>query len=457
MKSVYSPWIQLTNLKNNKSWRINHVNGDNSKSEIGDVVNSYGVLRKPKTKSKNISVLKEKMIDLFYQEKHDDALKYANRILEIDPTNQAALEAKVEILNAKREHVKALQSVAFAIKLDPENPFFWILKGRTILFIEGPKEALKCLDKALELAPRHPVALLEKGSLLNLLERYDELLTIANSLIAVTPNDSVAWLLKGSSLTNLGRDKEAFECLNKVLKMKPYNFYVIYEAVKLLKKLGKHKDVIKGYELLTKLDPENVELWLEFGSFYFNVEKYNEALQCYDRAIRIKVEEKITFRSLARFKIASNTKQLSSTEKILESYYMNSMGLSYEMFSLPDSFKAMTYVAKHKKVSDRNLKDWYMRGVTLYELGCYYEAINCFLRVIDKKPRFVDAWVGLTMSLFMNQNFNKALKALTHTISLSSYEPAKYEHLFVAAITRIEVFNKIYEASKKRSAPNGST
>ncbi len=115
----------------------------------------------------------------------DDALQSFERVLEIDPTNEAALHNKGVALRSSGRYA----------------------------------EALVCFDRAQERDPDNPVILFNRGFCLGKLERFEEAVKAFDRVLALNPENASGWFNKGKILQKMGRTDEAEEHLRKAQEL----------------------------------------------------------------------------------------------------------------------------------------------------------------------------------------------------------------------------------------------
>jgi tetratricopeptide (TPR) repeat protein len=115
----------------------------------------------------------------------EDALRSFERVLEIDPTNEAALHNKGVALRSSGQYA----------------------------------EALACFDRAQERDPDNPVILFNRGFCLGKLERFEEAVKAFDRVLALNPENASGWFNKGKILQKMGRTEEAEEHLHKAQEL----------------------------------------------------------------------------------------------------------------------------------------------------------------------------------------------------------------------------------------------
>ena len=169
-------------------------------------------------------------------------------------------------------------------------------KGTTLLQIGNYHEAIRCFDIAMQLKPNYLEALNSKGLAFNELAEYDSALECFTQVIENTKSDPRYYLHdyalnnKAWSNANKGRTYEALDDLKKmlsrnkrqafVLDTKGFIFYQLKDYDKALDQLNQAiYDTIAG--------PEDKYVFYHKGNIYSKKKKYDEAIECYDRAIDI--------------------------------------------------------------------------------------------------------------------------------------------------------------------------
>ena len=105
----------------------------------------------------------------------DDALKYAEKVISIDPTNLDVF-ATLTILYEELDNEKKLNEVCERIinLKDDGTLQIMLLKAQASLELGKKDEAFSIVDKAIKLNPYDPFPYMMKGMLLNKLEMFDE-------------------------------------------------------------------------------------------------------------------------------------------------------------------------------------------------------------------------------------------------------------------------------------------
>ena len=114
------------------------------------------------------------------------------------------------------------------------------------------------------------------------------------------------------------------------------------------------------YELLGsfEINPKDPFAWLSKGNVLDKLEKYQEAIECYDKALEI----------------------VHNTDERWWGLWYNK---GHSLKKLGENQKAIDCFDKALEINPRNTDTWYNKGIALNNLGKKQEAIICFQKFID--------------------------------------------------------------------------
>ncbi|MFN2623536.1 MAG: tetratricopeptide repeat protein [Chthoniobacterales bacterium] len=169
-----------------------------------------------------------------YLRKSDQAVKYANQAIALDPLNFEAYQRLYEIEAAAGQPQKALTALDRAANVKSDDPAFWIRLGKlyaTIIFksdSEPKPEEIKRVnsffDKAVANAGDDPAALKEVADYYAASQQIQEAIPLYLKVLELQPDDLNARekLATGFVLTNQ-RDK-AIAMLEEIIKKQPTKY-----------------------------------------------------------------------------------------------------------------------------------------------------------------------------------------------------------------------------------------
>ena len=159
----------------------------NNKKDASDA------LKSKKKQSKNEELI-ERGLTAFRLGEDDEALKYYDEALKIDPKNKDAIQLKeVALTNKaidlidKEEYIKALVVLENCHELNPHSVSIYVNTGLCYEKLEKYDKALENYDKAIKIDSKDPTALNNKGYVLFLAGRYSEAIEYFDKSLKINP------------------------------------------------------------------------------------------------------------------------------------------------------------------------------------------------------------------------------------------------------------------------------
>ena len=141
-------------------------------------------------------------ITLVSEERYEEAIKYYDKILEIDPEDQKALLNKGSVLKDLERYEEAIKYYDKILEINPNNVKALANKGITFAYLQEYEDALIMIDKALLLDPDNEFVKGEKAHFLSgtpTISAHDSVYEIK---FRITVRDSSGSLISVSESTN---------------------------------------------------------------------------------------------------------------------------------------------------------------------------------------------------------------------------------------------------------------
>jgi tetratricopeptide (TPR) repeat protein len=279
-------------------------------------------------------------------------------------------------------------------------------------------EMLDSCNKALELDTNNFTALDAKAAALGFLRRYDEALECCDKIIEMDSNDVAAWTNKGLVLNELKRYDEALECWKKAVEIDD-NYVSTWS-----KKAHSLNDS-KVYDNDSMLSRMLVFKMAGKGAAYGFLKKYEEALECSNKALEIDPDDSDNlnnkawaFNGLKRYEEA-----LECSNKALE------------LNRGPNNFSALTNKAaalnglkryeealecsnKALELDPNNDWAWFGKGLVLNGLKRYEEALECSNKALELDPNNDWTWNNKAWALSNLGKNDEALECSNKALEL---------------------------------------
>jgi len=152
----------------------------------------------------NLQALNAKGVIFAKTANYDEALTYFDKILEIDPENVDAMINKVALFAEQGKIEKATQFIDRILEIDPNNVEALYAKGEVLLKKREYEQSLSYLDKVLQIEPDNLRALNAKGSIYQKQQKYEEALIYFDRILEIDPKYVDALFGKGGVLGELG-------------------------------------------------------------------------------------------------------------------------------------------------------------------------------------------------------------------------------------------------------------
>jgi len=209
------------------------------------------------------------------------------KTMEWHDRNAVSIIKRGSELMGKKRYEDAIESYKEAAGIATDNPVSW--NNMAGLFEEqgNYEEAIKCYDKVLEIEPNDCYALVGKGALLRYKARFDEALECLDAAISLEPDNSEAWLIKAEVFEEQARFIEALNCYDKSLENVKTGFTLAKKAECLIK-MQKYEDALVCFDEAIRVGPDELpQFWSGKAKILAKQSRYDEAIKCHERATEL--------------------------------------------------------------------------------------------------------------------------------------------------------------------------
>ena len=414
-----------------------------------------------------------KGISIIYSTKdYDEAMKCFDKAIGLRPDDfPESMHNKGYSLYCKGEYQKAKECFdksiecfdkTRTIKIDSVDA--WYNKGSSLGNLEKYGEAIECFDKAIEieygwekskgkresgkkeLDLRRNLADLyrKKGFAIAKLEEdkdkskakecFDKSIEIYQSIRDQDKDKDIdtdlAYALNSRGyffiLYELERYyDEAMKCFNEAIEILPNSFaYPYYNAGHLLIKKGKenrtkYTEAIIYLNKATRIDPEFGHAWYDLGYVLCNLEKCNESIKCFDKAIEIFYKH-IKGPDDSNYSHIVNVWQ--DKGKALDHLGRHKDALECFDNALYEYETIITFdKTKIKNLNEDIVNVWLHKGNVLNRLKDYDKAIECFDKAIQINPEIVEVWCSKGHALYYLAEFEESIECFDKAIEKKQY------------------------------------
>ncbi|OPX69939.1 MAG: lipoprotein NlpI [Methanoregulaceae archaeon PtaB.Bin056] len=207
----------------------------------------------------------QQALDLYYQQKLDDALVTCERALLLNPKSSSSWVLKGLILDDLGRYQEALNAYDEAITLKPNSHIAYNNKGNTLKHMVRYDEALEAYDQSLKINPSYTTAYYNKGNLLSLIGRYNDAIKSLDSALSYDPHYADAWYAKGLVYQKMTKHQDAIFCFEKAIAEKTEYKEAYYKKGVSLIELGWTDDAIMAFSKALDIDPQYTDAKIQLN------------------------------------------------------------------------------------------------------------------------------------------------------------------------------------------------
>ncbi|MDY6936200.1 MAG: tetratricopeptide repeat protein [Cyanobacteriota bacterium] len=161
-----------------------------------------------------------------------------------------------------------------------------------VCYASRGREAVEACDRALEIEPEDATTWTIRGTKLDELGQLQAALNAHDRAIELSPNYSLAWANRCSALIGLGRNSEAVDSCQAAIRgdgswgamgagLAWYNLGVA------LQYLERDEEALNAYQRAVELKPNDPDSWNNLGLVLEGLGQFEEAMEAYRRAISL--------------------------------------------------------------------------------------------------------------------------------------------------------------------------
>ncbi len=394
---------------------------------------------------------------------YDEALKIESENTTILVRKASELSVLGRMNESCKVYEKALILLEDSLKEDPDDADSWLRMAGVLRSLNRQNESiaayektLEVFNKAIEKNPKDTDAWIGKGNALTNLGKWDEAGDAYNRAIEINPQDSRAWGRKAEVIGRIGDINESMEAFDKAIELLPpdktrelsgywmskaevlafagtsdesqrtVRLEEALEAINhsldldpssrvnwrfkadILSELGRKDEAVKAFDEILKQNPEDADGWLWKANLLVEMKRYNESVQAYEKAVGLIPE--------------NNTEDLA-LNWLSKGWALNKTGRQEEAkVAFRKSLEFYDQAISNNTGNNRLLQQ---KGMVLFELGRYDDAIEAYDQVLSDSPDIkpsaakTSAWIGKGDALRASGKNEEAISAYNKAIDLS--------------------------------------
>lgn len=254
-------------------------------------------------------------------------------------------------------------------------------------------EAIKIYDKAISADKKSKDALMGKGLALRELGKYDDAISCFNEYIKLDKEDPDGLIEKGYTYICKNEYIEANECFDECLKIDKKDPIALNGKGIVSHCNSAYHPAIQYYDkaLGGRKNVDLAHIWANKGDAWFDLQRYDEALECYGKAIGLNKNETHAMIGRANFfKISGKEEEVKKIHNDVLDIDPNYMALSWmsdgiefhlesKFIEAIDLYNKIIEVSLRHQISQQYISLVHInKGLSLYAISKFDEAICCY-------------------------------------------------------------------------------
>jgi len=366
---------------------------------------------------------------------------YFKQIIDIDPSNDAALFELANIYNAQNQEKEAERLVRSAISVKPNNEWFWLLLADIYKKTSNLPQLAIVYDELIKIAPKKDEYYFDKATTLLGQNKVDEALAIYDMVEKRHGLTDELTSARQRIYQKQGKTDKASGELEKLIKSDPADVRNYIELGQLYYNSGDKEKALEILQQAKNADPTNGFVRITLADLYRaqgkTDESYAELKSAFESpAMDADAKIRILLTLLPKFKDAKGMEEATSLSAILVQTYPNnakvlaiSGDIFYQQKKLPEALKLYK---KALESDNQNYMIW--ENVIQIEMGAsdYDAAIRDGVEALTIFPSQASIYLYTGMAYAQNKNNEKAITFLKNAAGLETEDNERQAQIYSA-------------------------
>jgi len=218
------------------------------------------------------------------------------------------------------EYLEALMCFQGCCQLQPHNSLYWEMKAEMHLLLEQLPDACDSFENAiryggtpdiaarlaycyiqnnqikkgikyykltLKYEPEHYDSLSNLAAVYQNLGRSQDALNLLERAKGLFPKDPILLNNYAFTLVHQGRTRKAAEYYREALELTPNNPLILYNLSVCITRKGNWQEGIVLLKSLIEIDPNHSSGWALLGNVYDQIDQFDTAIDCYNKALKL--------------------------------------------------------------------------------------------------------------------------------------------------------------------------
>ena len=261
----------------------------------------------------------QQIVNLYKSHKFSKAEIQSKKLIEKNPKIAFLYNLLGLILTGQSKNDEAIKYYEIGIKIQPNNAMIYNNLATSYKTKRDYINSEKYYKKSIELDNKLPDAQNNLGNLYIDLNKHSEAITCFKKAIEINSNFNISYYNLGILFKSIGKFNESTKYLNQAIKLYPkfYNAHRAYSQINKYKKKDNHLKKMK--ELYNETNITNsgkMLLAFALGKAFDDVKNYNDAFKYYSEGNKLRRKE-------INFSLKNENEEFSNIKKTFEQNFFN--------------------------------------------------------------------------------------------------------------------------------------
>ncbi|TXJ47071.1 tetratricopeptide repeat protein [Brachyspira pilosicoli] len=399
-----------------------------------------------KTFAENIKLTENEYFNKFADNENindellDRIISLDNQIKEVEKTDKSynkenkknLYKERAEIYNSLSMPSYAIEDCNKAIEIDANDINLKLLKldilkkGNEV----NADDIIKCYDDIINLDKNNLESYYKKIEYLESLgNRQDNIIKCFDDIIELDKNNAERYYKKLWYLQSLGnREEDVIKCYDDIINLNKNNLESYYKKIEYLESLvGRQEEIINCCNEILNIDSNNIKaLYIIADEYRKQADKtskeddYKKALEYYNKVKSLDKNYNAYYEEYCLDKINYN----ENLQKEIKYYYDK----AETFFELGRHKEAINCADKAVSLDEKYYKSYYFKGSLLKNIENYNEAIVCFDKAIEINDKDTDSYYNKALILFELKKYNESIEVMDLYLKIDDKNSNAYHY-----------------------------
>ena len=348
----------------------------------------------------------------------EQAVQYG---LKIHPNSLEIKTKKLEVLLELENYTEARKIITELKECSMEDTDFLVCCAKYYSNLGNSRKAIDYCERALELRE-------EENFLHNFIA--DEYVNLEDPFSALKhyqealnydPHDDYALENVMFCYSRLKKNKEAIEFLNSYLDRFPFSEMAWFEYGQYFFNRKKYNEAIRGFDYLLAINSGSMNVYSNKAACYEAMKQWEKAVEVYTEMLELEYTKAFTFYriGLCYKEMKKPINALNAFQKSLREdpqFYLSMMEQSYIYEEMGGMKEALHFAKEAASLNDSNM-DYQKRLAFLYiDSGNFEESLVCLKKLVDAEPGRFYNWYAYTEVLMLLGEYERAVTLLNQAL-----------------------------------------